>query len=109
MALSSAKKIALNTDKELAERHLDVSPGQGVLNHSASGRYVDHRSIAAKVAIGSHLIDFDTAEICQFHKGEILIARDEIDANLYGCDKCVFERKLQKPVFIVHQAKVTKT
>jgi len=54
IALSSAKKIALNTDKELAERHLDVSPGQGVLNHSATLRQVDHRSVAAKVVMGSH-------------------------------------------------------
>jgi len=55
------------------------------------------------------LIDFDSDEICQIHKGEMLIARDETDPNLYGCDKCVFECKLQNPVFVVHQAKVTKT
>jgi hypothetical protein len=109
MVLSSAKKVALNTNKELAERHLDVSPGQGVLNHGATtGRHIDHRSIAAKVVMGSHLIDFDTDEICPLHKGEMLIARDEQDADLYGCNKCVFERKLQKPVFLVHQAKLTK-
>lgn len=78
VGLSSAKKVALNTNKELAERHLDVSPGQLPSGLGATpGRHIDHRTIAAKVVMGSHLIDFDTDEICPVHKGEMLIARDE--------------------------------
>lgn len=38
----------------------------------------------------------------------MIIAVDADDENLYGCNKCVFERKLDKPQFLVAQAKKTK-
>jgi hypothetical protein len=96
-ALHSAKKVAINSNKELAERHLDVSPGSiaiAVGLDKSPGRLVDHKSIAAKVVMGSHLIDFETIEICPYHKGEMIIARDEANPESYGCNKCVFERRL---------------
>ena len=49
--LSSSSKVALNTSKELAERNLDVSPFK-LEQQEASNQKVDHRSIAARVALG---------------------------------------------------------
>jgi hypothetical protein len=37
---------------------------------------MDHRSIAAKIALGSSLIEFESDELCQTHKGEAIIAMD---------------------------------
>ena len=54
------------------------------------------------------LIDFEQSETCQIHRGEMIIAVDANDEALYGCNKCVFERKLEKPRFLVAQAKKTK-
>jgi hypothetical protein len=56
-----------------------VSPGALPIN--ATSRLnkpvsLDHRSIAAKIAIGSSLIEFESDELCQIHKGESIIAMD---------------------------------
>jgi len=105
--LNSAGKLALNSNRELAERNLDVSPGALPINATSrldkSPTNFDHRSIAAKIALGSSLIEFESDELCQIHKGESIIAMDtnQVDGALVlGCNKCVFEKKLQKPVFL---------
>ena len=93
--LSSAGKVSLNTSKELAQRNLDSAPTQRTFN--------DHRSIAKKVASGV-LIDYEKHEICHDHKGEAIIAMETTADNetVFGCNKCVFERKLTKPVFLAY-------
>ena len=52
--------------------------------------------------------EFDDGEFCKVHRGEPLIAIDDTDPDKYGCNKCVFERLLQRPRFLAHQAKMTK-
>lgn len=96
--------MSLNTSKELAERNLDVSPFQHTSIH-------DHKSIATKVAIGcASLIDYDKLEICPDHKGEKIIAMETNESGfVFGCNKCVFEKKLTKPVFLAYQARQTKS
>lgn len=58
---------------------------------------MDHRSLAAKVALGiGSMVDFDEKELCILHKGEHIIAMETTASGklLFGCNKCVFERKL---------------
>ena len=52
--------------------------------------------------------DSESDEFCQVHGGEAIIAVDESDANTYGCNKCVFEKRLDRPRFLVTSAKRTK-
>lgn len=54
------------------------------------------------------MLDYEDHELCQVHRGEVMIAVDQHDNTLYGCNKCVFERRLQRPQFLVTQAKRTK-
>jgi len=86
---------------------LDVSPGalplNAILRTEKSEQNVDHRSVAAKIALGSSLIDFEREELCAEHKGEHIIAMDTANnGKIFGCNKCVFERKLTKPVFLAY-------
>ena len=55
------------------------------------------------------MLDYEDHELCQIHRGEVMIAVDEADMTLYGCNKCVFERRLKKPMFLVTAAKRTKS
>jgi hypothetical protein len=67
--------------------------------------------VAAKVALGCQsLIDYELSEICPEHKGEKIIAMDTTQDGkaIFGCNKCVFEKKLLKPVFLAYQARKTK-
>ena len=54
------------------------------------------------------MLDYEDRELCELHKGEIMIAVDVKDPTLYGCNKCVFERKLERPRFLVTEARRTK-
>lgn len=47
-------------------------------------------------------------ETCQVHEGEPLIAHEQDDTSVFGCNKCVFERKMKEPVFLTYSAKDTK-
>ena len=47
------------------------------------------------------MLDYEDHELCQVHGGEVMIAVDLSDTTLYGCNKCVFERRLAKPQFLV--------
>lgn len=89
LLLNSAGKVTLNSSKEIAERNLDLSAGgkSEATNH--------HRSIAAKVALGQHLV-FDDSEMCTEHFGEHIIAVEttEDHQQVFGCNKCIFDRKL---------------
>ena len=42
------------------------------------------------------------------HQGETTIAVDENNPQLYGCNKCVFEKKLERPRFLVAAARRIK-
>ena len=46
--------------------------------------------------------------MCSIHPGEPIIAIDQSDNTLYGCNKCVFEKRLKRPKFLVAGAKRTK-
>ena len=49
------------------------------------------------------MIDYEKHEICQDHKGETIIAMETTENETkFGCNKCVFERKLTKPVFLAY-------
>ena len=54
------------------------------------------------------MCEFDDGEFCKIHRGESIIAVDDADSDKYGCNKCVFERLLDRPRFLAHQAKMTK-
>lgn len=54
------------------------------------------------------MLEYEDHELCQIHQGEPMIAVDTNDETLYGCNKCVFERRLTKPRFLATYAKRTK-
>lgn len=103
-----ASQFSISTKTELAGRHLDVSPSiGGVFQRETSAN--DQRSKAAKFAMtaATALIDYEESEVCPHHKGEEIIAMDREETTesgqpLFGCDKCVFERKLVNPVFLAY-------
>ena len=64
--------------------------------------------IGSNISINQALTDFDEGELCTIHRGEPMIAIDDADLSKYGCNKCVFERQLQRPRFLAHSAKQTK-
>ena len=66
------------------------------------------RSLPQNISINQALTDFDDGELCTIHRGEPMIAIDDADLQKYGCNKCVFERQLQRPRFLAHSAKQTK-
>ena len=51
--------------------------------------------------MGYGAIEREKAETCEIHH-EPIIAKDGGNPAeiIYGCNKCVFERKLRKPVFL---------
>ena len=108
-ALSASKRaLAFSSSKEMAERFLDASPaGKSNYLDQSSVRGGDRSSLVVKIATGAPLVDLDSFEICPTHKNEPIIAQDST-TNVFGCNKCVFERKINKPVFLAYQAKQTK-
>jgi len=124
---TNAKNQLINTSKELAQRNLDVSPSalhQAVIgssvNRSPIGmafenqlngaspakRGVDRAAGIAQV-FGS-IIDYEDGELCKTHKGQLIVAKER-ESDVYGCDKCVFDRMLKKPMFLTGRAKKIKT
>ena len=71
----------------------------------------DQRTKAAKFAMtaSSALVEFESQELCPNNKGEEIIAMekdpDSSGELVFGCDKCVFERRLKDPVFLAYQAR----
>lgn len=61
------------------------------------------------MSASSALAEFESQELCTYHKGEEIIAmeKDSDDKGelVFGCDKCVFERRLKDPVFLAYQAR----
>lgn len=56
----------------------------------------------------SGVVDYEQDELCDQHAGEITIAVDTANPEIYGCNKCVFEKRLQRPRFLVAAAKKVK-
>ena len=52
--------------------------------------------------------DSESDELCAVHGGEAIIAVDRTDPTAYGCNKCVFEKRLDRPRFLATSAKLTK-
>ena len=53
------------------------------------------------------MMDLETDEVCIDH-GDPIIAVDEENTKSFGCNKCVFERKLARPQFLTKAAKQIK-
>lgn len=103
-----ATKVTLSSHKELAERNLDVTTNAFSLGGPEASA-MDFRSVANKVSFGTSVIDLDNQEVCPDHQNEQIIAMQTVDGKLvFGCNKCVFERKLTQPVFLAYQARQTK-
>lgn len=49
----------------------------------------------------------DNEERCTIHPKEQHIAVDE-ETNVFACNKCVFEKRINKPLFIASYARQTK-
>lgn len=49
----------------------------------------------------------DSEERCPIHPKEQHIAVDE-ETNVFACNKCVFEKRIHKPLFIASYARQTK-
>jgi len=54
------------------------------------------------------ILQYEKNELCLLHSGEVTIAVDMKNPESYGCNKCVFEKKLANPRFLVAAAKRTK-
>jgi len=59
-------------------------------------------------SVNQGMHDFENDELCVQHTGEVTIAVDENNPDIYGCNKCVFEKRLLRPRFLVAAAKRTK-
>ena len=60
------------------------------------------------VNTSSLMLEYEKDELCEIHDGEVNIAIDEKNPEVYGCNKCVFEKKLLRPRFLVTAAKRVK-
>lgn len=49
----------------------------------------------------------ESEERCSIHPREQYIAVD-MDTNIFACNKCVFEKKINKPLFMATFARLTK-
>ena len=54
------------------------------------------------------MLDYEDDELCPVHPDEVTIAVDLANSDVYGCNKCVFEKRLERPRFLVTAAKRTK-
>jgi hypothetical protein len=101
--------FSISSRKEFAERNLDVSPH--AFNYIAKENRDKTKGQAAKIALtaSATFLELEEAEICNEHSGEQIIAMDTEPANdgtlTFGCNICVFQRKLAKPIFLAHQAR----
>lgn len=69
---------------------------------------VSKKARGVGIRVQSLQTDFEESEICQVHVGEPNIAMDSQQNDIFGCNKCVFARKLKKPIFLAGTAKKTK-
>ena len=63
--------------------------------------------MGAAPATQAMMAEFEKGEICP-KTGEPIIAVDEKNPEVYGCNTCVFYKRLERPRFLVAAAKRTK-
>ena len=69
--------------------------------------YSNISGFSTKAAVSCHHDMLETEEKCQIHKSEAYIAVDE-DSNEFACNKCVYEKRIMKPLFIATFARNLK-
>ena len=84
-------------------RSKDVSPLAVERMNSSFMQAQNNMSMTSTVRL-----DLESDELCPIHPGEVIIAIDEAAKDVYGCNKCVFEKRLQRPRFLVAAAKTTR-
>lgn len=83
-------------------RPSDVSPMRSQKVNTAL------RDLSASFSQAGGNLHYEADELCPIHAGEVTIAVDLNHPQTFGCNKCVFEKKLEKPQFLVVAAKRTK-
>jgi hypothetical protein len=97
-----AKVNFLKSDGQLAESVFDMHTPKKEL-----GQDMAHRFVAQQLIAG--FVDQDDGDnTCESHAGELLICYERERDGVFGCNKCVFENKMENPVFCSFQAKKTK-